>query len=898
MIACTLTASAEGVKKEPVWAKVSAPPVVYSSENSDPTVIDYTYYKGDALDFTGYDGTHLQRAAVAVDPVALQGMKIKSIYAVGFPVSTDFGNPRFWISSELNNVHDILEKTSEMTDGRAVAELETSVDMPSTTFYVGYDLDVYADQGSFIPFSTGMPVAGAFYITYDDYGFSDYSSFFGPLTIGLILESEDGLYETSLLLSDYGATVTAHPGEPVTVTVNAINNGRTAVSSFAYEYMLDNHAYHMDMELPEPLPADITVKTPINLTLDPIREEGSYSIALSAVEVNGQQNPAAEKVANVDISVMLPPDVSVLDGTTPFAYTSEPPNDWYFAGGGLMTYDVGMKIDSPALQGMEVVGLRITGLTRTDGVGNFKGWLTSQLADTFDIETVVTGNPDENGELVVIFKTPYRLDENGVFVGYSCEALEMTQDSSAPIPLYYTGVEGKFDNGCWIRPSGYDWSDEGHWIGCATTITAYLRGELEPDNLSIGNMVSHSIVEKGKEFALTFEVNNNGGNDVKSFSYSYEVGGATRTGSKTLPEAIKPGVGMTSSVTLDFAGIADAGSFPMNVTVTEVNGKANTSAAPSTECTVNVIDHAVPHRVLMEEATGTWCGYCPRGWLAMRELSKLYPDFIGIAYHSNDPMEVGAIPFENAGFPYASLDRTLNADPYMGTSEDGGFGMADNWTAMRGQLTLGEIKIKADWNDDFTRLDVKSDVSFVLPVENAGYKIGYVLVGNGYCHPDNSAWTQKNYFSGTTQSGLLEELTKLPARITDMVFDDVAINSEAAYGVEGSLPQSIALNETYTHDFSFETVSIKGMLGDELIEDRQKLEVVAFIVAPDGKIINADKATPDNSSVDMIDSEATVVEQIYYSLDGRRIDRPSDGLFIVKTRMSDGTTRVRKIFIK
>jgi len=221
MIACTLTASAEGVKKEPVWAKVSAPPVVYSSENSDPTVIDYTYYKGDALDFTGYDGTHLQRAAVAVDPVALQGMKIKSIYAVGFPVSTDFGNPKFWISSELNNVHDILEKTSEMTDGRAVAELETSVDMPSTTFYVGYDLDVYADQGSFIPFSKGMPVAGTFYITYDDYGFSDYSSFFGPLTIGLILESEDGLNETSLLLSDYGATVTAHPGEPVTVTVNA-----------------------------------------------------------------------------------------------------------------------------------------------------------------------------------------------------------------------------------------------------------------------------------------------------------------------------------------------------------------------------------------------------------------------------------------------------------------------------------------------------------------------------------------------------------------------------------------------------------------------------------------------------------------------------------------------------
>lgn len=224
MIAGTLIASAEGVKKEPAWAKVAAPPVAYASESSDASEINYTYYKGGAIDFTGYDGQHLQSAAIGIDPIAIRGMKIKSIYAVGFQNTTEFGNPKFWISSELSHSHDIVEKASEMNGGTAESVLDTPIDVPDNVFYVGYDLDVYADLGSFIPISYGTPIPGSLYITYGDYGFDDYSSFGGALTIGIVLESEDGLSETSLLLSSNGGTTVASPGEPVTVTVNAMSS--------------------------------------------------------------------------------------------------------------------------------------------------------------------------------------------------------------------------------------------------------------------------------------------------------------------------------------------------------------------------------------------------------------------------------------------------------------------------------------------------------------------------------------------------------------------------------------------------------------------------------------------------------------------------------------------------
>lgn len=43
--------------------------------------------------------------------------------------------------------------------------------------------------------------------------------------------------------------------------------------------------------------------------------------------------------------------------------------------------------------------------------------------------------------------------------------------------------------------------------------------------------------------------------------------------------------------------------------------------------------------MLAEEATGTWCTWCPRGAVFMAKMKEDYPDdFIGIAVHNQDPM--------------------------------------------------------------------------------------------------------------------------------------------------------------------------------------------------------------------------------------------------------------------
>ncbi len=71
--------------------------------------------------------------------------------------------------------------------------------------------------------------------------------------------------------------------------------------------------------------------------------------------------------------------------------------------------------------------------------------------------------------------------------------------------------------------------------------------------------------------------------------------------------------------------------------------------------------------VLLEECTGTWCGYCPDGAQDIQEkITPVYPHCIVASWHGpngyGDPMMVAGDPFAGSsgyfsGFPKASVDR-------------------------------------------------------------------------------------------------------------------------------------------------------------------------------------------------------------------------------------------------
>ena len=112
------------------------------------------------------------------------------------------------------------------------------------------------------------------------------------------------------------------------------------------------------------------------------------------------------------------------------------------------------------------------------------------------------------------------------------------------------------------------------------------------------------------------------------------------------------------------------GNNDLTVTISNVNGVA-TDDDPSDDSKVISIDPIVPAEgkmVVGEEATGTWCQWCPRGAVYMDLFEEQYGDYwVGIAVHNGDPMTDAVydagIGGSIGGYPSALVDRGADVDP-------------------------------------------------------------------------------------------------------------------------------------------------------------------------------------------------------------------------------------------
>ena len=205
--------------------------------------------------------------------------------------------------------------------------------------------------------------------------------------------------------------------------------------------------------------------------------------------------------------------------------------------------------------------------------------------------------------------------------------------------------------------------------------------------------------------------------------------------------------GRSSKIGFTLDPIDEAGSYPLTVTVTAVNDSENQDMAPTRTGMVNIMDFVPVHRALVEEYTGTWCGWCTRGLVAMRLLAETYgDDFIGVAYHNGDPMEVTTdYPSPVKGFPSAFVDRNHDVDPYYGY-ESAGFGMKDLIDYVMSQLAVVDLNVKANWVDE-ARTELKATVesNFVMNASKHNFGIEVMLIEDDMYGPAGSDWDQHNY---------------------------------------------------------------------------------------------------------------------------------------------------------
>jgi hypothetical protein len=207
--------------------------------------------------------------------------------------------------------------------------------------------------------------------------------------------------------------------------------------------------------------------------------------------------------------------------------------------------------------------------------------------------------------------------------------------------------------------------------------------------------------------------------------------------------------------------------------------------------------------VVIEEATGTWCGWCPRGTVYMDSIHKIHPEAVTIAVHNNDPMTVSAYDAGMGpligGYPSGLVGRKVEADPSeFFTAYD-----AHKSDFSTGDITIGTPAISGN------NLSIKADVKMAVSTKASyDYRLALVITEDDM-YGTTADWAQSNFYSGAAAPSLVgagfnwdNEANPVPAN--KMVYDHVARDIVGGFeGVTGSLPGTMTAGSTYSYTFNW-----------------------------------------------------------------------------------------------
>ena len=237
--------------------------------------------------------------------------------------------------------------------------------------------------------------------------------------------------------------------------------------------------------------------------------------------------------------------------------------------------------------------------------------------------------------------------------------------------------------------------------------------------------------------------------------------------------------------------------------VSKVNGLEGDEEACNNTASL-VIEGVTPAQnkaVLVEEATGTWCPWCPRGAVFLDLMSKKYKNtYIGIAVHNNDPMAVQAYDAlirstpGFTGFPSVVINRTNVTDP--STSE---------------QPFLERISVPAPayflTGAKFDETTRKLDVSVTTIFQENTTKplwVNLVLTEDGV-RGTGSGYNQANAYAGGGAGPMGGyEILPNPVPAAQMVYDHVGrFITGVQKGADNSLDGNYTIGQQVTKYFSF-----------------------------------------------------------------------------------------------
>lgn len=549
------------------------------------------------------------------------------------------------------------------------------------------------------------------------------------------------------------------------------------------------------------------------------------------------------------------------------------------------TYDVAVRLGAPILQGMKITEISVP--LNAPSAEKTTIWLSSELK-LKKVSGVKSNDPDllsvdatvgDDGILRAVLPEPFTVPAGGLYVGYSFAVSAADQDADkAPVAVY----QGENPDGLWVHSTRayVNWEDLNAKTGYLSAINVKLDGELAPNCVGIINLAD-AYAKADEPLTLSLQVANHGTQPLSEFTYHYSLPGGEGDGVYKFPEPIPPYFNTVHNVELTLPATAERGHYEASLSLSRAGEAVNVENSAVT-FPLSVLQFVPKKVVVMEEYTSTSCGWCPRGTACIEHLTHDYPDqFIGVAWHRSDEMEMSSLPASPGGLPAAYLDR--GADMGAGYWE-----VYPTFSQMINKLPEANIEVSARLDGDNIVAD--SRTIFLDEKKNAGYCIAYLLIGDGICDSD---WKQSNYYAGLSDAEKQDYKDKdpylapycdsLPHYISMYRFPSVVVYCKDPYGAPAPLPSDIAADTWIEHSTTIPMVDVVGRGGDNLIQEDASYRLVALLI--DGttrRILNAAVCPVQGlqSSIGTLSTEDTDAAAIYYNMQGQRVANPEAGIYI------------------
>lgn len=563
--------------------------------------------------------------------------------------------------------------------------------------------------------------------------------------------------------------------------------------------------------------------------------------------------------------------------------------------------------------GMKVVGIRYavlaSNLVSKVLLGDCE--FTSQgvgFGDDFLLSKDVTSS--NAGWNTVMFDAPYTIPANAaLYAGFQynqkadpkgsgftdeCYPLSLIKEGVTGNPLYiYTNVPANKGG------NGEGWYNFGSEFG---NICIQLIVEGQP----AGNFLTpvqldefQTVVGQTKNVEVLFQ--NVCKNALSSYSYTYTQNGVT-----SAEQSVDLAANTTETIVklpVQIEGASAAGNHDFTLNITKVNYGENAAAVTSIKSKNETMAKELKPVVLMEEFTGTGCGWCPRGMQGMKNAAEKFGDqFVGIAIHQysgSDPMyTINYANLKFGGAPSCKLNRaTGDLDPYMGSGED----ICDDIAEFLKWIPDAALTVKAEWG---AADDGKLTATATVEAQAAKtYQLAFAVIADNV-KGENDNWIQSNYYSSAYSSQTGMTYASIPDDLKFLwneypykpVFNDVLVASSYVRTLNKCANVDVPAEGTVEGSYEITMPVTNTKLLPAL--DKDQLYIVGIIIDPTTKtVVNAAKAKIPTWVTGINGVKANgenAVEVARYTMDGRQVSAPVKGINLVK--MSDGTTQ--KVLVK